>query len=857
MISRYRIACAGLALLAGLAWGQDTKQEPPKDTKPPTKSEATELETERGFVEFGVRHVEGDVYGRPDLPFNPDPFTSKYNEYRDIRNGLFIRRFAVNLENVLGGNNYVNVQSARSLFRDQSYLATFGQWQKFRLQVRYDEIPHIYSNTTRTLYTEVAPGVWQMPAFVRSQLQALAASGTGCATGVVGCQVPVTIQTQLVPQMNFIVPRIERKKGTIGFLYEFTPNWELNTFWSREREGGTRPIGLILNSSPSAALSGGFGVELPEPIDYRFDTVGVNTEYARSAWVARLGYTGSFFHNRINTLTFDNPFRTTDCSTVVAGSPCTAATQGPATGRMDLYPDNNAQYLNLAAAFDLFKHARLMTSITPGWLRQNDPFVPYTTNTALLPLTTSLPSNSLHGEKQTLAMNWTFVTDLFKNFEVKAQYRHYDYNNNTDARVLNPVMGDIAFTGLTETKPFGFNRKNFEFTGNWFLAKRSSMKIGYEGEMMDRSHRDVEHSMENGLVAAVDLSPHKDVTFRASYRHSMRDPEQYEDEEALDIAGGIPSEQPQHRRFDEAARVRDRSELNLSWNATDKLGFSAFGSTLQDNYNLKGGVNSATALNFIPGNTNPYYLYGLLKDISSNGGFDVDYAISPAATIFAEYSHELYHKRMVSRYRVPGAATIPAGVLVAQNCAVSTSPCDSPNNDWESSARESVDIYTVGTDFYFGKKTYLTLYYSLSAAAGNVRSRPLGDPTITTGVNRFMLTTTNAAVDYPQTTNRAHDFNVIFKYKLNSRLQPKIEYRFSQYDNRDYQTSPMTPYMGCVSALTGAATPGCTTPLLNAPSVFYPYFVVGDTSAQRYLFLGADQPSYRSHYVAATLEYHF
>jgi hypothetical protein len=33
--------------------------------------------------------------------------------------------------------------------------------------------------------------------------------------------------------------------------------------------------------------------------------------------------------------------------------------------------------------------------------------------------------------------------------------------------------------------------------------------------------------------------------------------------------------------------------------------------------------------------------------------------------------------------------------------------------------------------------------------------------------------------------------------------------------------------------------------------------VVGDVSAARYLFLGADQPSYRAHYLAATLEYHF
>ena len=43
---------------------------------------------------------------------------------------------------------------------------------------------------------------------------------------------------------------------------------------------------------------------------------------------------------------------------------------------------------------------------------------------------------------------------------------------------------------------------------------------------------------------------------------------------------------------------------------------------------------------------------------------------------------------------------------------------------------------------------------------------------------------------------------------------------------------------------------------VKSPSPFYPGFVVGDTSAARYLFLGA-QPSYRSHIITATLEYHF
>jgi hypothetical protein len=67
--------------------------------------------------------------------------------------------------------------------------------------------------------------------------------------------------------------------------------------------------------------------------------------------------------------------------------------------------------------------------------------------------------------------------------------------------------------------------------------------------------------------------------------------------------------------------------------------------------------------------------------------------------------------------------------------------------------------------------------------------------------------------------------------------------------------------MGCVGA--GAVVVG--SPCINVganlavkyPSPLYPGFVVGDTAAARYLFLGADQPSYRSHIITATLEYHF
>ena len=806
-----------------------------------------------------------------------------------MRDGFYVPRFDLHYDDILGSKYYFSLLSQKAVYRDQSYLATFGNYGKLRLQFRYDEIPHTYSNTTRTYFTQTAPGVWSYPSALRSQLQAAASTdipsliaGTGAfAAGGASCLGPANCG--LVTNQTFITPAIIRKAGTISFSYDISDRWNVNAMFWREHQTGMRPIGLIMNSSPSASATSGFGVELPESIDYFNNLVRFGTDYGTRAWSFQAAYVGSFFQNNIKSLTWDNPFRlNTETATT------------PLTGRMDLYPDNQAHYLNLAGAADMTKYLRLMASITPGWLRQNDAFLPYTTNSAdttgcgdgtqNCTSTTSLPAASLAGNKHTLAMNYTAVTTAWKKVQFKAGYRQYDYNNNTHSLTLTPVEGDAqapsgtpAVFSPTDSTAFGYNRKTVEVTGEWFFAKKSVFKAGYEGEWMDRSHRDVAHSLENAFLTSVDWVPNRDFLFRLSYRHADRKPDNYQDDNASDPTTGLAvvcsdttnvtftGDQRCHRRFDEAARLRDQADVLAEYNVTDKITLSGFGGTLQDDYNRAGGTNSPTPLNFITGTAataGNYYLYGVQKDISYNYGFDVDYAILPQVSFFAEYSYEKYHKRMITRYRTPASA--PTTILTCNGC-------DTANNDWESVSREPVNIYTVGTDTHFGKKIFLSAYYSLSAGKANVDSRPLGDPTLTApGPNQFLLTGTNAAVNYPETVNRNHELDVIFKYKLSEHVTPKIEYRYQQWDYKDYQTSPMTQYMGCVSPIPNGppvtnAISGCTTPILTSntaspvgvASPFYPYFVVGDPSAARYLFLGVDQPSYHAHTVVATIEFNF
>ena len=886
----------------------------PAPGKPAAEKANVEGPADSNVIEFGVRYTWGDVYGRPDLrlgpggpapsgnpslapgclgcgtPFDPLLRTSKYEEYRDLRNGFFVRKLDATFDNLFGSRYYVAVQSQKTIYRDQSYLATFGQYGKFKIQFRYDQIPHVYSNTTRTYFVSTAPGVWSYPSALRSSLQANTSGNLPSFIAGTG----LNAQQGLVTDSNFITPSIIRKAGTISASYDLSGNLNFSGMYWRESQNGTRPIGEIMNSSPSASATSGFGVELPETISYFNNLVRVGGEYGKHDWAVRAAFEGSFLEENIPSMTWDNPF--------ILTQPAGAGVTNPLTGRSALYPSNQAYYFDFAAATNLGKYARLQAVIRPGWLRQNESFLPYTSNDAITgcggtagascSTTASLPATSLEGNKQTLAMNYTLVSLPWKSFQIKAGYRHYDYNNNTPVHTFTPTEGDAAspastLAGGQDNTAFGYNRKTFDLTANWFFAKKSSVKAGYVADWMDRSHRDVEHSLEHTFLAAVDVAHWKDLLFRVSYRHSLRDPEEYQDENSTDPATGAPincnsnslaftADQRCNRRFDESHRVRDRADALVEYDLTQKLSLTAFGGTIQDDYNQRGGVNSNNELNFLTGSaatTDPYYLYGILKDISYNWGFDADYVLSPQISLFAEYSREHNYRRMISRNRTP-----PSTGQDISTCA----GCDTANNDWESTTPEKVDIWTAGADTYIGKRMFFTTYYSLSAGRSDTFSRFLGingiDPAsgtncsnaATTSPCRFLLVGTSAAVSYPESVSRTHEVVAIFKYKLTRNVLPKFEFRYQQFDNKDFQTSPMTQYMGCMtSSATSTPVAGCPvaivnsttspTPILspNGSLPYFPYFQVGDTSAARYLFLGVDQPSYKAYYVSATIEFHF
>src|SRR5260370_42402404 len=106
---------------ATLAQDKDKDQtQTQAQDKAQAQAQAQDKESDHGYVDFGVRFATGDVYGRPDLPFAPALKNSKFNEYRDVRDGFFLRRADLRFDNLLGTRSYISFPAAKTGYRDPS-----------------------------------------------------------------------------------------------------------------------------------------------------------------------------------------------------------------------------------------------------------------------------------------------------------------------------------------------------------------------------------------------------------------------------------------------------------------------------------------------------------------------------------------------------------------------------------------------------------------------------------------------------------------------------------------------------------------------------------------------------------------
>ncbi|MEK6570051.1 MAG: MtrB/PioB family decaheme-associated outer membrane protein, partial [Bacteroidota bacterium] len=533
-------------------------------------------------------------------------------------------------------------------------------------------------------------------------------------------------------------------------------------------------------------------VELVEPTEYRTQEARANFEYAAKDWNVQLGYSTSIFDNNVDVLVWDNPFREIDA--IGAGS----------RGRIDLYPNNTANNVSFAGAANLPFDTRLMTTISYGWRRQNDNFIPYSINTLLDTVRTrpTLPAASLNGKVGTTLLNFTLTNRFFPSVWFSARYRSFDYNNQTPSLIFpGYVQTDNSIPTMSTGGPnvqrrnvvIGYKKRNLSVDVTVRPISDVSLKAGYEREDWDRNHRDAEKTNENIYKASIDYTPRSWLLLRTSYSVGAKKTPHYDWEEVAHEAfpagepAGTLGQLPQLRKFDLATRDRNRANILAQVTPLDNLSLTGSFGLANDDFK-----ESA---------------YGLSKNNSNNLSFDVSFSPTYDIALYASYTTENFKYAMKSRQRVPQVGTTRAN--------------DTTNNDWSSDLKDLANTVGLGLHWVVvPDQIDFSFDFSYSDAKGTVATRALGNP----ADPRFLVTT---ARDYPDTRSILRQLRASIGYRLTEQFTPRLEYRFEGYTESYFNQDAMEPYMLPVDPGTAGA-----------------------------VFLGARQPGYSAHILYLVLSYH-
>ncbi|MGH9928849.1 MAG: MtrB/PioB family outer membrane beta-barrel protein, partial [Pyrinomonadaceae bacterium] len=429
------IACVTSALLfTPNVWCQAQEKD---KTQTPPKIHAT--------VEIGAqtRDTQG---GHP----------AKFQEVRDVPKGFFVQKLRLDF-NSADSPYFLALRGLELRERDQRFTADAGKFGKYRTQFVWDQVPHSFG-IGQSFLQQTAPGVYQVSATLRASLQALTLADSVRTP-------PNGPLSTLVRQELLTAPktdvRLRRDRAIFRQSYQLTDNVELHGQFSWLRNRGTRPMSagtFVRRAVPGNGLPdiGGFwegiGQEFLEPLDHRTTDLKVGAQFSGKRWNAGVDYDLSLFRNRISTLTFENPFRVTNeegCLPPVPPQTCGAINRfRTVRWQSDLAPNNDSHAITLWAKLDLTQQTQVRGIFSLAYWTQNDAFLPWTLNTAIVPRhwdgvspvtnptdVNQLPASSANAKMRNITQQYALVNRR-KTFQFQAQYRSQSVDNRTRTNVF-------------------------------------------------------------------------------------------------------------------------------------------------------------------------------------------------------------------------------------------------------------------------------------------------------------------------------------------------------------------------------------------------------------------------------------
>ena len=347
---------------------------------------------------------------------------------------------------------------------------------------------------------------------------------------------------------NLVANRLKTKRKLIdaGGTVNFLSNWSFRVDYQRQKKEGTRTLGAGLYYSNATIL--------PSPLDFTTDLFDTALSWQNKRAQVELAFISSKFKNGDSSLTWENPFRSQPELNVF---------------RAALEPGNKFHEFSLSGVLAITPKIRLSGRAALGSMKQNDPFLPYTTNPKYSDL--ALPRTSLDGKIDTNTYNVAgkLFARLNNKFSFTARGKWDERDNKTPVDSYTAVVTDLLPTSPRFNRPYSYKRQKYSADVRYRAHRVIRLSAGGRQENLDRTLQAVERTKETTWWGEVKLNSSPYVQVRVLAESGDRDISDY-----LQPADGGPVDHPLMRKFNMADRDRNRYLVDFDFMINESLGIN-------------------------------------------------------------------------------------------------------------------------------------------------------------------------------------------------------------------------------------------------------------------------------------------
>ncbi|MBI5548331.1 MAG: MtrB/PioB family outer membrane beta-barrel protein [Deltaproteobacteria bacterium] len=720
----------------------------------------------------------------------------KFEEYRDVPKGFVLDLLRLTLERPQSAD-YLDLEAIHVLRDDASYRIQAGRHGKLRIGFGYDLTPHNFSRGV-LLWGGFGTERLQIADVVQSQLQAneqtQAERGPPATDPNQDTTGEDAIQQSIVRGLyqggQEVVFGLRRERTGASVEYRPMPEMAVRVGVVNENRRGARVLGTgtyerwnvgtgLAHTLDRFLVAGS---DLAEPLNYQTVAVTVGVGIQKKRWLADLEYSFTDFSNSNDALLWDNPFRITDAQSAGPGNNFDRGRF--AVGQIALVPDSHAHEIAATAAVDLPWHGRLGGSLSFGFMTQNEAFLPYTRNTAIVAsnvegtpsaASLALPARDLDGQVWTRSGTLSLALHPLERLGINARYRYYKYDGRS-REVTFPgyaAFGESFWRTVkndrnapVQNEVFDFTRQDAELAVDVRILRPLSAFVEAAWEGTSMSGLRIEDMDELSIGGGMLFRPGRSATVKASYRYLDRVTDPY--------LQGRTAENPEATgliNFNWAERRRHQADARLQLTPAKLISLGALVRAADEEYS---GNSEGTTVADV-------FRFGRTDRRSFVAGADLTLIPSERLSAFVSYAWEYSEERMANASKDDSAKAEAGSLGIADDYPA--------ENYWNSNIFERVNTVGVGTTIQLlPDRLVLDAHYNFSYSDMDVETL---NPN---GVSS--LTLANAvANDWPTLRNRLHQVVVDLHFRVTPDIRLGARYLFDWYRLDDFAWDVLEPYM--------------------------------------------------------------